>query len=152
MHDRPDPLTELLQRWSNAMLAADVTAVMACCHPDIRLAMNFAEVPLPFIGVSHGADAARQRTELMFRTWRFKDSHVEIISRAPDFVRTRTTVQIVHKWTGFTFDAMFRQEIWFENGLIRSFDSYMDAPRFNAFLRFVGIAPGRKPRTPTDLV
>lgn len=148
--DDKDHIEAQLQGWFDAMLARDTDRVMAFCHPDIRLAMHFGDVPLPFVGTTTGSDAARRRTALMLSSWRFKDVNLVVLEMAPPTVRALLTMTPVHQWTGLSTTVAIRQVFMFEDGLIRSFDGYMDTPRFNAFLRYVGLAP-RKPKTSTTI-
>lgn len=139
----------ILQEWSAAMLGRDLEAVMRYCHPDIRLAMHFGDLPLPFVGVTVGIDAARRRTQQIFATWQFPAGELFVLSKDGNSVRARLTLTVQHRWTGFSINTKIRQNFEFEDDLIRSFDGYMDAPRFNAFMKFVGIAPA-KSRATTD--
>jgi hypothetical protein len=141
----PQGIENTLHAWFDAMLAADVDGVMRGCCPDFRLGLHFGDVPLPFIGVSHGADAARRRTEQMFKTWRFRDGNLEICSIDGPKARSLVRAKIVHRWTGLTFDASIRNEVTFDGHLMRTYDAYMDAPRFAAFMQYVGLAPSKRP-------
>ncbi len=121
---------------------------MHTCHPEIRLAMHFGDLPLPFIGTTNGIEACRRRTQKMFDTWNFPSGKFAMHSIEGDTVRSRLSLTIQHRWTGYAIDTSIRQVFRFESGLIRHFDGYMDAPRFAAFVKFVGIAPS-KARAPS---
>lgn len=140
---RDENLETMLQRWAAAMVARDLEGVMRLGHPEIRLAMHFGDVPVPFLGVTHGLDAARRRTAQVFASWLFSDSDFQVLSIAGNEVRARWSVTMRHRWTGFSMDVKVRQVFQCENGLIRSYDAYVDAPRFSAFMKLVGLAPAK---------
>lgn len=138
-----DDAETIVCEWAEAMLAHDVGRVMRLGHPDIRLAMHLGDVPLPFVGVTHGFDAARRRTEQVFESWRFTSGDLRVLSIDGGRVRSQWIVTMTHRWTGFSIDTKARQVFLVEGNLIRSYDAYIDTPRFSAFLRLVGLAPAK---------
>lgn len=138
-----EDIAAVLNWWAMAMFAGDLDGVCNVSHPDIRVTIHLEDVPIPFVGATHGLEAARKRTEKIFSSWRFRPGEFKVITIDGNCARARMTVTLVHRWTGFSIDVKVRQQFEIENGLIRSYDGYTDAPRMVAFMRFIGLAPAK---------
>lgn len=138
-----EDIEAVLHRWAAAMFAGDLDGVCKVSHPDIRLAIHVEDVPVPFVGQTHGLDAARKRTEQIFSSWRFLPGDFKVITIEGNSARARMAATLVHRWTGFSIDVKVRQQFQLEGGLIRSYDGYSDAPRMAAFMRMIGLAPAK---------